>query len=154
TQVLTETPPEGGVEATPSTESTPPGWLRLVALASAAGVLAFGGVGLLLAVNDWYRPALAFSIRAVVWVAILVLGRPAMVSTTPTPRSAHVYAVIGVLAVVAITGWNAAHASQHVELNRDGGSYAITARWIARDGSLVVHPRVGAFEDDPHLKFD
>jgi hypothetical protein len=77
-----------------------------------------------------------------------------MRATTPATRSAHAYAAIGVVAVLLITGWNAAHASQHVLLNRDGGSYATTARWIARDGSLVVHPRVGPFASDPSLKFD
>src|SRR5262245_58829361 len=114
TQVLTETPTEAGVPATPSTESTPPAWLRVVALASATGVLAFGAVGLLLAINGWYRPALAFPIGAVVWAALLFLARPAMASTTPATRSAHVYAAIGLLAVIGITGWNAQHASQHV----------------------------------------
>jgi hypothetical protein len=154
TQVLTESPAESGVAVVPSTESTPPGWLRLVALAAAAGVLAFGAVGLLLAINGWYRPALAFPIGFVVWLAILFVGRPAMVATTPASRGAHVYAAAGLLAVVAITGWNARHASQHVLVNRDGGSYATTSRWIARDGSLVVHPRVGPFANDPSLKFD
>src|SRR5262249_31201529 len=126
TQVLTETPAAAGVAASPSTESTPPAWLRAVALATAAGGLAVGGVGLRLAINGWYRPALAFPIGAVVWVAILLVGRPAMASSTPATRCAHVYAVIGLLAVIGITGWNAQHASQHVELNRDGGSYSIT----------------------------
>ena len=63
-----------------SAGSSPPGWLRLFALATAAGVLAFGSVGLLLAVNGWYRPALAFPIGAVAWIAVLVLARPALAS--------------------------------------------------------------------------
>jgi hypothetical protein len=154
TQVVTETPVEDSVEPPASTESTPPGWLRFVALATAAGVLAFGAVGLVLAINGWYRAALALAVGAVVWVAILFVGRPAMTATTRATRSTHVYAAIGVVAVLAITGWNAQHASQHVLINRDGGSYATTARWIARDGSLVVHPHVGPFATDPSLKFD
>jgi hypothetical protein len=154
TQVVTEPAVEESVDAPVSTESTPPGWLRFLALAAAAGVLAFGAVGLLLAINGWYRAALALTIGAVVWIAILIVGRPAMTATTRATRGTHVYAAVGVVAVLAITGWNAQHASQHVLLNRDGGSYATTARWIARDGSLDVHPRVGPFENDPSLKFD
>jgi len=154
TQVLTETPADEDDTAPPSTENTPPGWLRAVALAAAAGVLAFGGVGLLLAINGWYRPAVAFPIGALVFVAILLVGRPAMTAATPATRRAHVYAALGLVAVLLITGWNAEHASQHVLINRDGGSYATTARWIARDGSLSVHPRVGPFAQDSTLKFD
>ena len=107
----------------------PPGWLRFVALASAAGVTSFGSVGLLLAINGWYRPALAFPLGAVVWIAALVLARPAFAAEgrgsalIAAPRDAHVYAAIGVAAILAITAWNAAHASQHVLLNRDGASY-------------------------------
>src|SRR5258708_32626778 len=46
-------------------DSAPPSWLRFVALASASGGLTFGSAGLLLAVNGWHKPALAFSIGAV-----------------------------------------------------------------------------------------
>src|SRR5207237_5894222 len=60
----------------------------------------------------------------------------------------------GVAAILAITAWNSAHASQHVLINRDGGSYANTARWIARDGSLTVKPRVGPFANPPAVGFD
>ena len=137
-----------------SAGSSPPGWLRLFALATAAGVLAFGSVGLLLAVNGWYRPALAFPIGAVAWIAVLVLARPALASEPAVSRDAHVYAAVGVAAILAITVWNAAHASQHVLVNRDGGSYANTARWIARDGSLAVKPRVGPFANPPTVGFD
>ena len=137
-----------------SAGSSPPDWLRLLALATAAGVLCFGSVGLLLAVNGWYRPALAFPVGAVVWIAILVLARPALAPEVAVSREAHVYAAVGVAAILAITAWNAGHASQHVLVNRDGGSYANTARWIARDGSLVVKPRVGPFANPPTVGFD
>jgi hypothetical protein len=145
----------GGVdEGVIASEIGPPGWLRFLALAAAAGVLTFGSFGLVLAVNGWYRPALAFPLGAVGWVAMLVLARPALRSKTPATRGAHVYAAVGVAAILAITAWNAAHASQHVLVNRDGGSYANTARWIARDGSLVVKPQVGAFKNAPGIGFD
>ena len=142
-------------EATERTAGeAPPGWLRLLALATAAGVLSFGAVGLLLAVNGWYRPALAFPLGAVGWIVLLVLARPVIVTEASASRGAHVYAAIGVVAILAITVWNAAHASQHVLVNRDGGSYANTARWIARDGSLSVKPRVGPFANPPTVGFD
>ena len=128
--------------------------MRLLAFAAAAGVLTFGAVGLLLAVNGWYRPAFAFPIGAVTWIAVLVLARPALVPEATVSRDAHVYAAIGVAAILAITAWNSAHASQHVLINRDGGSYANTARWIARDGSLAVKPRVGPFANPPTVGFD
>jgi hypothetical protein len=150
TQAATELTAGAGA----SVEMAPPSWLRVLALASAAGVLAFGSVGLLLAVNGWYRPAVAFPLGAVAWIAVLVLARPALAAKTPASREAHVYAAIGVVAILAITAWNANYASQHVLINRDGGSYANSARWIARDGSLSVHPRVGGFAQEPTLKFD
>ncbi len=142
---------DGGAIAS---EIAPPSWLRFLALATAAGVLTFGSAGLLLAVNGWYRPALAFPIGAAGWIAVLVLARPALAPKATGSRDAHVYAAVGVAAIVAITAWNAAHASQHVLVNRDGGSYANTARWIARDGSLAVKPRVGPFANPPTVGFD
>ena len=145
----------GGVdEGVIASEIAPPSWLRFLALAAAAGVLSFGSVGLVLAVNGWYRPALAFPLGAVGWVVVLVLARPALRSKAPATRGAHVYAAVGVAAILALTAWNAAHASQHVLINRDGGSYANTARWVARDGSLEVKPRVGAFTNAPGVGFD
>ncbi|HEV7524338.1 MAG TPA: hypothetical protein VGP92_05195 [Acidimicrobiia bacterium] len=135
-------------------ECEPPSWLLWLALSAAAGVLCFGAVGLLLAMNGWYRPALAFPIGAVVWIALLLLARPVCGPNLRGSRIAHVFAVIGVAAVVAITVWNASHASQHVLVNRDGGSYTNTARWIARDGSLSVKPRVGPFAHASSVQFD
>jgi hypothetical protein len=135
----------------------PPAWLRLLAFASAAGVCTFGGTGLLLAINGWYQPALAIGIGAVLWIALLVLGKPAYSNgsgAAPSARSAHIAAAVGLIAILGVTGWNEAHASQHVLINRDGGAYANSGRWIARDGSLVVKPRVGPFANDPSLQFD
>ncbi len=143
----------------------PPRWLRLLAFVPAAGVLALGATGLLLAVNGWYRPALAYSLGGAVWVALVVLARPVLGpvrSAVPlgsrgalpaAVRVAHVYAAIGVAAIVAITVWNMANSSQHVLVDRDGGSYTNTGRWIAREGSLDVEPRVGPFAHDPTVGF-
>jgi len=151
---MTQVATEHMADTEAATGETPPSWLRFLALAGATGVLAFGAVGLLLAVNGWYRPALAFPLGAGAAVAIIWLAWPALVPKRPVSRDAHVYAAVGVVAILAITAWNAGHASQHVLINRDGGSYANTARWIARDGSLDVKPRVGPFVQDRTLYFD
>jgi len=158
TQAATETPTpvtiESPAERLGRVADSPPGWLRFVALASAAGVLTFGAAGLALAINGWYRPALAFPIGGVLWIGVLLLAWPVIRPATPVSRSGHAYAAVGVAFVLAITVWNTAHASQHVLVNRDGGSYANTARWIARDGSLSVDPRVGPFATAKSIEFE
>jgi hypothetical protein len=137
--------------------SAPPGWLLFLVIASAGGMLTFGSAGLLLAVNDAYRPALAFPLGAVLWVVLLWLAQP-LYRKDPTaaaaPRAGHRIAVVAVAIVALVTAWNALNASQHVLINRDGGSYANTGRWIARDGSLEVRSRVGPFASEPSLQFD
>jgi len=135
----------------------PPAWLRTAAFVPAAGLLALGSVGLLLAVNGWYRAALVFPIGGAAWLCVLALARPVVARSeyaATTSKHAHAYAAFGVAAIIAITGWNMAHASTHVLIDRDGGSYANTARWIARDGSLAVKPRVGPFANEPSIGFD
>jgi hypothetical protein len=142
------------IDVTSTSLSEPPAWLRFLALATAAGVLTFGAVGLVLAVNGWYRPALAFPLGAIAFVIVMWLARDAIRTSEAPSRAAHVVAILAVCAVVAITAWNAAHSSQHVIINRDGGSYLNTGRWIARDGSLEADIAVGPFARDPSLVFD
>ena len=134
--------------------SEPPSWLRVGAFVPAAGVLAFGAVGLLLAIHGVYSAAVAFPLGALGLVAMTVLAWPAFRSARPASRSAHVAAAVGVTAILAITAWNGVHNSQHVLINRDGGSYLTTGRWIARDGSLEARPRVGGFANDRSLQFN
>jgi hypothetical protein len=131
----------------------PPGWLMFVAFVAAGGMLSFGAIGLLLAINGWYRPALAFPLGLVVLAGLVFIAWPRFAARGVSTRSTHVYAAIGVAAVLAITAWNGSHASQHVEINRDGGAYAVEGRWIARDGSLEVHARTGPFAHDSALAF-
>ena len=156
--MLDTAPASSAPHAPPSVEAGegPPSWLRLLAFLPAAAVLAFGSVGLLLAINGWYRPAVVFPLGAVVWLLVVWLARPAFASVTRASisREARVCAVVGVVAIVAITAWNMANSSEHVLVDRDGGSYANTARWIARDGSLSVKPRVGPFAQEPTVGFD
>ena len=66
-----------------STGIEPPVWLRVTAFVPRPQVLAFGSVGLVLAINGWYRPALAFPIGAVVWLALVALAWPAVTRDTP-----------------------------------------------------------------------
>jgi hypothetical protein len=134
----------------------PPGWLRVAAFVPAAAVLGFGSVGLLLAINGWYRPAVVFPLGGVAWLLIVWLARPAFAtpSRATVSREARVCATVGVVAIVAITAWNMSNVSEHVLIDRDGGSYANTGRWIARDGSLSVKPRVGPFAQEPTVGFD
>jgi hypothetical protein len=140
-------------DSTGSHSNEPPSWLVLLAFVAAGGMLSFGAVGLLLAINGWYSAPAAFVLGLLVLAALLVLARPLFSSRGTARRSTHVYAAIGVVAIVAISGWNASHASQHVEINRDGGAYAVEGRWIARDGSLEVNARSGPFAHDSALAF-
>ena len=135
----------------------PPRWLCLLALVPATGMLSLGSVGLLLAVNGWYRPVLAFPIGIGCGSASLcssspLFRTPSMVQAAT--REAKVCAAIGVVAILAITAWNMGNNSTHVLIDRDGGSYSNTGRWIARNGSLTVKPRVGPFAQEPTVGFD
>ena len=137
----------------PRSSQEPPNWLRFLALGSAAGVLCFGLAGLALAIKGWYTPVLAFSLGTLAWIGVMVLAWPTVVGARRASRQAHVVAALAVAAVVMLTAWNAAHDSQHVLLNRDGGSYATTGRWIARTGTLEVKPQTGPIADAPAISF-
>ena len=63
-------------------------------------------------------------------------------------------ALLVVLLVAAVTAWHAAESSQHLLTDRDPGVYNTTARWLAREGTLLVDPAVGPFADHPKLSFE
>lgn len=134
--------------------SAPPPWLTALALGLAAGVMTFGLAGLLLAINGWYHPIPAFALGFAGWVGVMVAGKPLWAARGAPGRFAHVVAAVGVFAVLAVVAWNASNVAQHVLINRDGGSYANTARWIARDGSLEVDVRSGPLAREPEITFD
>ncbi len=52
------------------------------------------------------------------------------------------------------TAWAAWAPSHHVLINRDPGSYATTARWLARDGGLDATARAGGLQDEQLLRAD
>jgi hypothetical protein len=137
-------PPDDGLD--------PPRWLLLSAIVAAGAVLTFGSAGLLLAVNGWYRPALAFPLGAIALAALVWLVYPALPRRAAGPRTARVLAVVGVIAIVALTLWNNANAAQHVLINRDGGVYSELGRWIARSGRLSV-PAIGPFKGGAAFPF-
>ena len=61
------------------------------------------------------------------------------------------WGLVAIAVSVAYAIWNGANASQHVQINRDGGLYLNTGRWIATHGSLIVHPFVGPFASSPSV---
>jgi hypothetical protein len=133
---------------------TEPRWLRMLAFLPAAMLAAFGGVGLLLAVAGVYRPLFAFPLGSIAFVALVVLAKPMLFEGGSVARRDHVIAVVGLVFVVAMGVWHVQNRAEHVLINRDGGSYATTGRWIASHGALTVEPRVGPFADEPTLRFD
>jgi hypothetical protein len=142
---------DAGAEERPDYE---PRALRAVAFAAASGVAAFGAVGLVAAIVGVFRSYVVFPFGAVAWVGLLVLARPILVAPGATTRRAQVVAALGVVFVVGISVWNARHASQHILINRDGGAYTNTARWLALHGNLRVSAAVGPFASAPGLAFD
>jgi hypothetical protein len=138
-------------------EAEPPGWLRLVAIVTAAGMLAFGVIGLALAIPGWYRPVVVFPLSSIATLLLVLCARPAWQSRPLEPmatRRVSVPAAIGIALILAVTVWNISHTSEHVLSDRDPGIYATEGRWIARSGRLDVQPAVGPFANDPSLVFN
>jgi hypothetical protein len=130
-----------------------PQWLRALAFGSASALVAFGAVGLIAAILGIYHPYLVFPVGAIVWVGLLLLARPILAARGPVTRNAHIASALGVVFVVGMSAWNARHAAQHILINRDGGSYTNSARWIALHGNLQVPAAVGPFSHFPGLTF-
>ena len=120
----------------------------------AAVALAVGGLtGLVAALLGGYRtwPVLVVAVLSGAGVgATLVRRRRDVVA----PRAAHVAASCALLIAVLFTAWAAWAPSHHVLINRDPGSYATTARWLARDGGLEAPARVGGLQDEQLLRAD
>src|SRR6185437_13090571 len=127
--------------------------LRAVAFATAAAVAAFGAVGLVAGIAGAFHSWLVFPLGAVAWIALLWVARPVLGGAGATARRDQIVAVAGLLFVVGITIWNARHASQHILINRDGGAYTNTARWLALHGNLRIDAAVGPFASTPGLQF-
>ena len=127
-----------------------PRWVRIIALGSALTLATFGGVGLLCADLDIYSLPLVLVLGL---PTLFVLGnwiRPVFQSRRHVGHdeltiAEQASAVAAVVVSVVAAFWNASNASQHAQINRDGGLYLNAGRWIATHGTLNVQPFTGPF---------
>ena len=115
-----------------------PLWFERLLVIATAGVLAFGSFGLLLAVIGVYHFSVVLPVGLVLtaglsWVA-WPEGPPRSTGRRVTSWAA---AAMCVVAIGSAT-WNGLHAGHHVAIGRDPGVYAVTAKWIATRGNLVM----------------
>jgi hypothetical protein len=133
-------PAEGQFEDEPDRAGSPP-WFDLITLIGVAGVLCFGGFGLLLADLGHYSGTAALTGGAVGTIITTFLARPRSQERRLAPsRRVSVPAILmtGVAGVVAI--WNAAYSSHYVVADRDPAVYSLAGKWIAQHGNLIVSP--------------
>jgi len=133
-----------------------PRWVRVIALGSALAMAAFGAVGLLLADIGIYSPWLALPIGAAVTVLLFRMARPLLEGDGEQPAAAigstgRRCAILAVALSTITAWWNASNASQHIEINRDGGLYLNAGKWIAAHGNFQLVPLTGPFGHNPYL---
>jgi hypothetical protein len=131
-------------------EVAEPRWLRVVVVGAALALASFGGVGLVLADLGYFRlwlvvllgvPAL-LTLFGLVNPVLRVGGEVADRDTTTLERiCARVALAIAALNVL----WHGLNASQHAQINRDGGLYLNAGKWISSHGTLNLEPLVGPF---------
>ena len=126
-------------------EVNEPRWVRVIVLGSTLALCAYGAVGLLLADLGIYRPLLWIALGTVAFVLLYQRARPLMQPEGESTRTGRISArfAVGLAAVSAI--WNASNASQHAQINRDGGIYLNAGKWIATHGTLNLEPFAGPF---------
>ena len=78
----------------------------------------------------------------------------AVAPPAPPGPSRHPALLVALLLVTAVTVWHALESSQHLLTDRDPGVYNTSARWLAREGTLLVDPAIGPFADRPGLTFE
>lgn len=125
-----------------------PRWFGALACAVAGGVVAGGLLGLVLAVAGAYVWPVAVAAGTVGAVGGLVVGW----RVTPA-GAADGWAAGAVVAAVLFVVANWGLAGESVVLERDPGLYANTARWLDRDGSLLVDAEVGPFAGAAGVSF-
>jgi hypothetical protein len=120
-----------------------PGWFNAVLLIASSLLLCLGTVGLVLAYLGRYRLALALGIGLPVAAVVVAAGWGAIseskvtaAASTPRRFGGPARAVCAIALASAL--FNIAFESNHVAVNRDPGAYAVTAKWIATQGSLQV----------------
>lgn len=116
--------------------------------ALALGVVAGGLVGLLAAVFAVY----SWPPAVVAGGAGAAAGAVAGWRFTPTGApSGWAAGAVAVALVFVVANWGLA--GETVVLERDAGIYSNSARWLDRDGSLLVDAEVGPFVDAPGVSF-
>ncbi|MGO9876056.1 MAG: fibronectin type III domain-containing protein [Acidimicrobiia bacterium] len=134
---------------------TEPRWVRFIALSCTLILATFGAVGLVLADVGVYSLWLVLVIGLPAFTVLFRWTRPLLQSDTNaadlelrrTDRNSAIAAVV-LSAMIAI--WNGVNASQHVQINRDGGLYLNAGKWIARHGTLNLRPFNGPFASYAH----
>jgi hypothetical protein len=146
TSLPTTTPPPasarpdepGSVVVPTAGPGSVPVWFEYLVVLAGTGVLSFGGVGLVLAMLGHYSAGAALPLGAVGTVVGTWLARPRRDERAGAPPAGRAPAVGMCLVAGGTAVWNALDASHHVAIDRDPGVYAVTGRWIAQHGSLVV----------------
>ena len=73
-------------------------------------------------------------------------------SGSASPAGSAVWAAALLVAVLS-TATNMAQPSEQLIGGRDGGTYMLTAAWLAQDGALLIDARQGPFGESPDLDF-
>jgi hypothetical protein len=115
-----------------------PLWFERVLVAATAAVLSFGAFGLLLAVIGDYRFAVVVPVGLALTAVLTWVAWPSSRHASGNRRSETWAALAMCLVALAVGAWNAQHAGRHVAIGRDPGIYAVTGKWIATRGNLVM----------------
>ncbi len=105
-----------------------PRWLRVVVVVAAVGVTSFGGIGLVLADLGFYRFWLVLLLGVPALLTLFGLVNPVLrvggeIADRATTTLEHTCARIALAIAVVDIVWNGLNASQHTQINRDGGLY-------------------------------
>lgn len=122
-----------------------PPWLEAIPIIAAATVAGVGSVGLVLAMAGRFEAwlALLLGLPLTSLAVVPVLRRT---DTSRSTRCEHGAALVAVVLALAFAAFAGRAPSEHLLVNRDPGSYASTATWLDRDGSLTVDARWAGFE--------
>jgi len=127
-----------------------PRWLRVIVVGAALALASFGGVGLVLADLGYFRLWLVILLGVPALLTLFGLVNPVLrvggeVADRDTTTLERVCARIA-LAVAALNVlWHGLNASQHAQINRDGGLYLNAGKWISSHGTLNLEPLAGPF---------
>ncbi len=129
---------------------TEPRWLRVVVVAAALALTSFGGVGLVLADLGYYRWWLVPILGVPTLLTLFALVNPVLrVGGEIADRDATILERTCARIALTIAGlsvlWSGLNASQHAQINRDGGLYLNAGKWISSHGTLNVEPFAGPF---------